>query len=908
MTYRKFSENEEYKQSSSTEIRRLSPDVDIIPFTHTPDDSTAEDGKITISNLKDEFTADIVKDVTALQTDFISFRFLTDKPTSVGDLQKHILYFWKNQDTGIYKCFFVNELTDGTRSLGEIGGRTFYVGDLDGNKSTDSDTSEYGLTIDDVNGIISNALVQKGGTIHGNLTVAKNGTKNGDLKVNGKIDVDGDVSIGGNLTVEGTVTKADSISTENNYIKLREGATSALAEPPSDGGDNILSYTGLEAIHYDDDGNTGQLIFDKTGTARVGDKGKTQAIATRNEEAEMSDNELVFWNKTARRFQTNSTTVGDSKTPVYIDTGKPTICNDVISVAQNVVKSITYDGSVVNDTVQSDGTTGFAIDKNGKADLGAVTARGDTTIKGVLTASKQLDSTVKTNLKGTTSIGGTLNVTAATTITDAGSLTVNGKTTLGGETDVDGKATFTSNVDFGKATFDTAVSVAQGGTGQTTAASAFSNLAAGLNAATTDASDTISFITSKDGTAEISTTNQAQRRSGSNVWSWIKTKIANILGIRLATTTTENDTLAISKKVKSSSGFDGDIEGTATKANYPSGFNAQRSAKWNQIASSGTLVTGWDTKNNGSIAFLENSETLDVAIDGSYYQNEGRYKVIDSNSIGSSNAGTATKLATARTIQLQQGTNKSTAISFDGSADITLPLPSDLTAKSATTATSASKISRSDLTTETSPHTLIEDSGSSDTYKLEARMDTADNLEIRHTLGDDVSTSETWYSNTIKMMSLVPTTKQTVAIAGGNLTVNGTVAADRLEGTWQGYKNDLKTICTNQSGVLVLDGMIIKCRNIPTIYDDGPSTLSVKYATSAGSATSATTASSAAYATSAGSATSASSAAYATSAGSATSASSATKATQDSDGSQINTTYMKKSAFSVSGNTLTITY
>ena len=172
-------------------------------------------------------------------------------------------------------------------------------------------------------------------------------------------------------------------------------------------------------------------------------------------------------------------------------------------------------------------------------------------------------------------------------------------------------------------------------------------------------------------------------------------------------------------------------------------------------------------------------------------------------------------------------------------------------------------------------------------------MDTADNLEIRHTLGDDVSTSETWYSNTIKMMSLVPTTKQTGAIAGGDLTVNGTVAADRLEGTWQGYKNDLKTICTNQSGVLVLDGMIIKCRNIPTIYDDGPSTLSVKYATSAGSATSATTASSAA---------------YATSAGSATSASSATKATQDSDGSQINTTYMKKSAFSVSGNTLTITY
>ena len=89
---------------------------------------------------------------------------------------------------------------------------------------------------------------------------------------------------------------------------------------------------------------------------------------------------------------------------------------------------------------------------------------------------------------------------------------------------------------------------------------------------------------------------------------------------------------------------------------------------------------------------------------------------------------------------------------------------------------SASKISRSNLEVSSSPHTLIEDSGSTDTYKLEARMDSADNLEIRHTLGDDVATSETWYGNATKMMSLVPTGTGT-AISGGKLSVNGVVKA-----------------------------------------------------------------------------------------------------------------------------------
>lgn len=696
MTYREFSDNEKYEISTSDLTKKITPEVDIIPFTHTPDnENTREDGKITIADLKTEFTQDIVDNVTALQQDFVSFAFVDAKPTNAGDLKKHILYFWKNEDTGVYKCFFVNELSDGSRSLGEIGGRTFYVGDLNGNKSTDADTSDYGLTIDDVNGIISNALVQKGGTIHGNLTVAKNGDKNGDLKVNGKIDVDGDVSIGGNLTVEGTVTKADSISTENNYIQLREGATAALADAPADGGDNSLSYTGLEANHYDDDGNVGQLVFDKTGTARVGDKGKTQPIATRSEESEMSDGELVFWNKTARKLETKTETIGSTSEPVYISAGKPSVCNDLITATPDVIKSSTYDGSIVNDTVQSDGTTGFAIDKNGKADLGNVTARGDTEVKGVLTASKELDSPTKTVLKGTTDISG------ITTFADTTNL--NGTNTFGGTATFNDKATFNDEIDISGAAFTSAVSVAQGGTGQTTVANAFNSLASSISEQDADADDNMGFLTTKGNALDISTDSGVQKRTGLHIWNWIKTKISNVLGIGI----NSEGKLAISKQIVASSIIEGSITGSA---------------------------------------------------------------------------GSAT---------------------------------------TAGSATSAGKISHSDISATT---TLVEVTSSTDGYTVEARLDAADELEIRHTLKDDVSAAETWYgqgANTIKLMSLQPTGSGTT-ISGANLEVNGDITANNFNG--------LATQATKDGSGNV----------ITTTYatKNSLSSASVNYAASAGSANS----------------------------------------------------------------------
>ena len=85
------------------------------------------------------------------------------------------------------------------------------------------------------------------------------------------------------------------------------------------------------------------------------------------------------------------------------------------------------------------------------------------------------------------------------------------------------------------------------------------------------------------------------------------------------------------------------------------------------------------------------------------------------------------------------------------------------------------------IETSNSPQTLVNVSGSTDIYTVQARMDSADNLEIRHRLQDDVISSETWYGNDTQLMKLKPTGSGT-SITGADLTVNGTVHAN-LDGT-----------------------------------------------------------------------------------------------------------------------------
>ena len=85
-------------------------------------------------------------------------------------------------------------------------------------------------------------------------------------------DNGGVLHIDGGIVQNGSTyeTHAEKVYTTNDYIILRDGAVAGLS-----GG----SFAGFEAKLYDGV-NDGRLVFDNTGTARVGDIGSEQPLAT----------------------------------------------------------------------------------------------------------------------------------------------------------------------------------------------------------------------------------------------------------------------------------------------------------------------------------------------------------------------------------------------------------------------------------------------------------------------------------------------------------------------------------------------------------------------------------------------------------------------------------------------------
>lgn len=72
---------------------------------------------------------------------------------------------------------------------------------------------------------------------------------------------------------------------------------------------------------------------------------------------------------------------------------------------------------------------------------------------------------------------------------------------------------------------------------------------------------------------------------------------------------------------------------SSTKSDYPTGFsNRSTSSTWGNTT--GTHITGWGTSTGGAIAFMNDNPSagkVSIKIDGLFYQDEGKYKVLDTN-------------------------------------------------------------------------------------------------------------------------------------------------------------------------------------------------------------------------------------------------------------------------------------
>lgn len=87
------------------------------------------------------------------------------------------------------------------------------------------------------------------------------------------------------------------------------------------------------------------------------------------------------------------------------------------------------------------------------------------------------------------------------------------------------------------------LSIANGGTGATTATQAINNLAAGIDEGTADGSDTMGFITTDSTSIDLNANDKKlYKRSGLRVWNWIKGKVKAVLGLDETSLTTKTIT------------------------------------------------------------------------------------------------------------------------------------------------------------------------------------------------------------------------------------------------------------------------------------------------------------------------------------------------------------------------------
>lgn len=128
-------------------------------------------------------------------------------------------------------------------------------------------------------------------------------TATGDISAKGG-NFTGSVAIGGDLNVAGKVVSIDTetITTKENSIELRHDASIGLV--PGD-------VSGVIINNYDGNGSDAQIALDNAGTLRIGDTGDTEPVATRDEAANMTDNNLVKWDAVSNKLVDSGISIND---------------------------------------------------------------------------------------------------------------------------------------------------------------------------------------------------------------------------------------------------------------------------------------------------------------------------------------------------------------------------------------------------------------------------------------------------------------------------------------------------------------------------------------------------------------------------------------------------------------------
>lgn len=118
--------------------------------------------------------------------------------------------------------------------------------------------------------------------------------------------------------------------------------------------------------------------------------------------------------------------------------------------------------------------------------------------------------------------------------------------------------------------------------------------------------------------------------------------------------TSSNVTTALGYTPYNSTNPNGYITSSANitgSAAYPTGFNSRSSSiSWGTLTTGNgyTYLTNWHTNAGSDISFAEKSGAVSVQIDGKFYQNEGRYVVLDSSH--AANNITSTKISNWDTV------------------------------------------------------------------------------------------------------------------------------------------------------------------------------------------------------------------------------------------------------------------